>query len=385
LPKKDKELRATGYPLFPIMTRIRKRNPIVYLILLLHAQTAIADNQDESQSILSNSANETIRSPRTNAERREEGFTHEITPWLAGSMLVDLEWRRDDFSTRNGNDDTFRERSTTFQLGLIAAPWEYLQGELSFEYDTATKNWITDEAFILLEIEDWELMGGKLYTPFGEYISHFPSGPLLEFGETQTRGISLAYSPGDLMELSLTAYRGQAREVGDHSSRLDWTAAIAATIDDRYIFGLSYQSDLADANSSLVADTNNRYQRKVDAASGYFIWLADDFEVSFEVLGALDSFRELESDRDQPLAWNLEFTHFIDSDFEWALRAEGSRELEDEPEWQLGTALTWHVNHNISCSIEYLHGHFKKGMATNDADESYDHVDRIGVQISVGF
>jgi hypothetical protein len=367
------------------MTRIQKENPIVYLILLLLAPTAIAGNQVASQSIPLNSANEPVRSPRTNAERREEGTTHEITPWLTASMLVDLEWQRDDFSTRNGSDDTFREHSATFQIGLIAAPWEYLQGELSLEYDTSTNRWTTDEAFVLSEIEDWELMGGKLYTPFGEYISHFPSGPLLEFGETQTHGIGLAYSPGELFELSLTGYRGQAREAGGHSSRLDWAAAIAATIDDRYIFGLSYQSDLADANSSLVADSDNRYQRKVDAASGYFIWLADDFEISFEVLGALDSFQELESDRDQPLAWNLEFTHFIGSDFEWTLRAEGSQELEDEPEWQLGAALTWHAPHNVSCSVEYLHGHFKKGMATNDADEPYDHVDRVGAQISIDF
>lgn len=367
------------------MSRIRKGNPVAYLILLLHAPMPLADDPDNSQSILSDSANEVIRSPRTNAERRQEGVSHELTPWLTASVLVDLEWRRDDFSTRAGNDDTVLEHSATFQLGLVAAPWEYLQGELSLEYDTSSRRWTTDEAFVLFEKGDWELMGGKLYTSFGEYISHFPSGPLLEFGETRTHGISLLYSPAELIEFSFTAYRGRAREVGDHPSRLDWAAAIATTFDDRYVFGLSYQSDLADANSGLVADTGNRYQRKIGAVSGYFIWMTEDFELSFETLGALDSFRELDSDRDQPMAWNLEFSRFIDSDFEWALRAEGSRELEGEPEWQLGTALTWHVNRNISCSVEYLHGHFKSGLATNEADESYDHIDRVGVQISVGF
>jgi hypothetical protein len=367
------------------LTRIRKGCPIVHLILLLHAPTTLAGDPDNSETTLSDSANDAMHSSRTNAERRQEGVSHQITPWLAASVLVDLEWQRDDYSTRAGSDDTVREHSATFQLGLTAAPWEYLQGELALEYDTTSNRWRTDEAFVLLEKGDWELMGGKLYTPFGEYISHFPSGPLLEFGETRTHGVSLSYSPGELIELSLSAYRGRAREVGAHSSRLDWAAAIATTIDDQYIFGLSYQSDLADANSGLLADTDDRYRRKVDAASGYFIWWTEDFELSFEALGALNSFRELDSDRDQPVAWNLEFSRFIDSDFEWALRAEGSRELEGEPEWRLGTALTWHVNRNISCSVEYLHGRFKNGLATNDADEPYHHIDRVGVQISVGF
>lgn len=358
---------------------------IVYLSLLSFAQFAMADESVEIRQALSDTPDDAAHPPRTNAERRQEGVRHNIAPWLTASTLVDLEWLHDEFSIRSGGNDSIREHSANFQLGLIATPWEHIQGELSLEYDTATSDLIVDEAFVVFENEDWELTAGKLYTPFGQYISHFSSGPLLEFGETRSRGIGLSYSPGDFFDLSLTAYSGQAHEIGHHSSSLDWAAAVTATINHRYVFGLSYQSDLGDANNTLLDDSDNRYQRKVAAASGFLVWTTEDFELSFEVLGALDSFRELESDRNQPLAWNLEFVDFITPRLEWALRAEGSRELEGEPEWQLGTALSWHVNRDISCSVEYLHGHFRNGIATNQADEPYRQVDRVGLKVSIGF
>ncbi len=367
------------------MTRIRRDALVVCLALLLCAQFAIAVESIDKPPSSSAALDAVAPPPRTNAERRQDGVKHNVAPWLTASLLVDLEWQQEEFSTMGGGDDSVRTHSANFQLGLIASPWEHVQAELDLEYDTATRHGMVDEAFVTFEQDPWDLSIGKLYTPLGQYISHFPSGPLLEFGETQAHAIGLSYSPNELFDLSLTAYHGHARELGHHPSKTDWSVAVTTSINDDYVFGLSYQSDLADANSALLADSDNRYQHKVAAASGLFVWMTEDFELSFEVLGALDSFRELESDRDQPLAWNLEFASSINSQLEWALRAAGSRELEGEPEWQLGAAVTWNIYRDVRCSVEYLHGHFRHGLATDQANEPSLHVDSVGLKVSIGF
>ena len=57
---------------------------------------------------------------------------------------------------------------------------------------------------------------------------------------------------------------------------------------------MSYQSDLADADSRMLYDSGDRFNRRVGAASGYFLWSGDETELSLEALGALRDFRELD-------------------------------------------------------------------------------------------
>jgi hypothetical protein len=102
-------------------------------------------------------------------------------------------------------------------------------------------------------------------------------------------------------------------------------------------------------------------------------------------VGALRSFEELESDRNQPVAWNVEFAHFIHPRFDWAVRAAGSRELADAPEYQLGLALTWRPVERASLTVEYLHGWFSGSLATNDEDEPYARVHQFGAKLSIAF
>jgi hypothetical protein len=48
------------------------------------------------------------------------------------------------------------------------------------------------------------------------------------------------------------------------------------------------------------------------------------------------------------------------------LRLEGSHELEDAPECQVGTALTWRAGKQASVRLECLHGRFADGLAGNE-------------------
>ena len=354
------------------------------LIILLQPLYAFADEQQPLPDKADKDRE--VRLYRTNAERREVGLNHQVLPWLSASPLLELEGLIEDFDVKQGDDDNSnREGAATLQLGLVATPWETVKSELLLEYDTDSKELFVDEALVALEAEPWELEAGMMYTPFGTYISHFATGPLVEFGETRAPAVKLSYSPDDRVDISLSAYRGRARKAGTNPGRWDWAIAVEAWPRDTLFFGLSYQSDLADADSRILSENNNRHRLKVDGASGYLGWSSDLFVISLEALGALRSFRELDQDRNRPVAWNLEFVHFIDSRFEWALRLEGSQELEDAPELQFGAALTWRTGTFSSVTVEYLRGQFRGNLATNDDDRPYNHVDRFSAQFSIAF
>jgi hypothetical protein len=185
--------------------------------------------------------------------------------------------------------------------------------------------------------------------------------------------------------MAVAAYRGSARKETGESRDWDWAFSLETWPSEGLSLGLSYQSDLADADSRLLADHRNRYAQRVGAGSGYLIWSTESQEVSVEVLGALRNFQELDGNRNRPFAWNLEFTRFVDSIFEWSIRVEGSNEVEDEPHLQLGPSFTWRLTRTSALTLEYLRGRFKGELATNDDDESYDHVDRFAAQLSILF
>jgi hypothetical protein len=125
----------------------------------------------------------------TREERRDAGVKHEITDWLTASGLLEFEGILQSFSlfdtSSHPQEDDFTK---TLQLGLEISPLSWMRGELIYEYDDddESNKQTIDEAILAFEGGDFELELGKLFVPFGEYFSHFVSGPLLEFGETRT-------------------------------------------------------------------------------------------------------------------------------------------------------------------------------------------------------
>ena len=102
------------------------------------------------------------------------------------------------------------------------SPWEQIKGELLLEYDTDASQLIADEAFIALDAGEWEFELGRLYTPFGVYLSQFASGPILEYGETRSSGIKINFNPREMTDLSLMVYQGRA---GTGTDQWDWALA----------------------------------------------------------------------------------------------------------------------------------------------------------------
>jgi len=321
----------------------------------------------------------------TRSEEREAGLKHQFTPWLTAGGLAQAEWNYE--QTRFSSDQSNRsnaDKSVNMQLGATATPWSFTKGEVILDYDTTTDRVEVDEAVASLERDAWELAYGRQYLPFGVYFSHFASGPLLEFGETRDVAATLSYDFRERVDVSASVYHGQGRKISGDSTA-DWTLAMETWLNGSLSAGVSYLSDLADADSDVLSDTGHYYERRVPGLSGYLLWTAEEFEVTAEYVGATRSFRELPADRNQPRAWNLELVNFFNPRFDWALRLEGSDELEDEPQLRYGASVSLRAGRYGSVTLDYLHGRYRHNYATGDNDEFINSDNHFAAQLSLAF
>ncbi|MBK1730831.1 hypothetical protein CKO41_03230 [Thiococcus pfennigii] len=325
---------------------------------------------------------------RTLEEQQDAGDRIELTPWLHVNGLIELEATRERLTRHSDNGhDRVRDEQLTVQLGVHADLAEHLHLDAVFEHDSDIGGVETDEFILAVERDAWEMSLGRQYTPLGIYYSTFVTGPSLEFGETRAdRAVAVAYEVDERLEAVLAVYRGPAQSSSARSSEWNWAAAVNTSIGDAWSFGCSYQSDLADADSMLLADADNRYARRVGAVSAYLQWQGEQSTATFELVSATRAFEELDRDRDRPVAWNLEWVRFFPGmASEVALRLEGSKELEDEPQTRVGIALTHRISRGASVTVEYLHGRYDGVLAVDDQDEPYTRINQLGAMLSVAF
>lgn len=324
---------------------------------------------------------------RTREEAREAGLQRHLTDWLILSTLFETEIIRNSYvHDQVDNDDVSMEETFSLQLGLLLTLSTFVAFEAVVEYDSDENDFLADEAYLSFELDPWELTLGKQYTPFGTYFSRFVSGPMVEFGETQAkRSLALTYGPSDDFDITLMAYQGNA-SADDSDDEWDWSAAIEAWPLEGLALGLSYQSDLADADERLLREWDDRYRNRVAGASGYMFVVRDDYEFSFEYLTALNSFGELPRDQDRPYAWNAELSRYLTGpNVEIAVRIEGSGELPEMPGRQYGISLTNYVDRHASFTLEYLHGNFDEWTVHEEDEESLEHVNTFGAKLILEF
>lgn len=326
----------------------------------------------------------TSRLYRTRDEKREAGVRRQWTPWLSTTSLAELEWESEKYSGPD-SQQTISEEIATLQLGVKLEPADLLTGELILEYDTELDDLFIDEGALELDFGRWELVLGKYYLPFGEYYSNFFTDPILQLGEVRAYAVSLAHDFGGDTDLSVFAYRSHARPESDSGDKTDFGIAFEARPHEQLLLYLSYLSDLADSDEKILEDQNNRYARKVPGVSGQVLWLSEDYEVSFEALAATKQFKELDPDRNQPFAWNLEFVYAPHPQIDLTLRIEGSKEIEDAPKLRYGLAFNARIHRNVSFTLEALHGRFADDLAVADDDEPFTHINTLAAQVVIAF
>ena len=331
-------------------------------------------------------AKEPVRKYRTRDERRDTGMEHELTKWLSVIALAELEYVSEWFHPINSPESTrIDDFAQAVQLAVAVETFPWADLEVVVEYDSEFKNLVLDEATVAIEIGDFEIELGEFYFSFGENFSSFVSGPAIEFGETRDRGVSVSYFPSDRFDISAYFYDGDSQQFDDSDESLDWGFSIEASPTDFATFGVSYLSNLADSDEGFLADENGLFESRVDALSGFAVIGLGSFELTAEITRALSNFRELDSDRNKPRAWNAEFGYYPQRNLSVSLRLEGSSEFEGAPEFRSGVAVTYRVHNRMNLTVEFLRGAFERGLAEDSEERELDRVDSIGALLTVEF
>lgn len=345
------------------------------------------------EAILTASAiqEKTARIYRSPEERREAGLGRQLTDWLKVFGLGELETAYASNHFAGGRDRTDRERpALALQLGLEITYNDWLEAGLIYDFETDGKRKLSglDEAMVGVDLEPWGFKAGRQYVPFGEYYSHFVSGPMLDFAETRADALVIDYAMSDQLELTGYLFDGDSQRSGSRGFYADWDWGISidlATANEAIRINAGYLSDLSESDDHILADTGNSYLQRVPAWNANMLFGFDHFEMTAEVIRATRTFKELGRDRNRPFAWNLELAWFPQHSLQYALRLEFSDKLEGQPRWQYGAAATWRPFKNVSLSLEYLRSKNKKDFVLDDEDNALNSRDQVAAQLSVEF
>ena len=350
---------------------------VAILVILLFGGSAFGQEETPAQD-----ESEQARGYTTREERRSAGLKYKITDQITLTGLFESEYIYEGFKLDDDSRAHEDEFSAPLQLGLEMVASSWAKVELVYEFDIAINEHILDEAILILEAGDFDVELGKVYMPFGEYFSHFVTGPILEFGETRDAGAVLSYTPDDRIDLSTFVYKGRALQEDPDSSSLDWGFSAEYSPFEFGTLAISYLSDLADSQEHFLSESNHRYENRVPALSGYALIGYGAFEVTAEFVHALSSFEELDAEQNKPRAWNLELAYYPRNDLELAFRYERSKEFEDGPTYKIGFGATWHASKHVYVSLEYLHGKFRREFSEESEDPEPRTLHQFGARIS---
>ncbi|MGI9285400.1 MAG: LbtU family siderophore porin [Pseudomonadales bacterium] len=377
-----------------------------WLALLLALELPLLCYAAEDEDEFGEPAVQAARFYRNPEERREAGLGRQLTDWLlfSGLLEIEKEYLENKFKnniTTTEDDGAVPTIEAVFELTIF--PW--LVGEFVFEAEYDTGYFArADEILIAIESETWGLKIGRQNLPFGEYYSHFVSGPLLEFGETRATSLIADHSFNDNFEVSAFVFDSDFGEPSGNDN-YDWGLAVEYVSSNEAIrFGASYLSDLAETDERLLEEHIYTYKKRVSAWSAYALIGFDSFELTAEIVQArrtLTHFEtpatEVEQDEEsedgeveevtgfKPTSYNLELAYFPQPHLQFAVRVEHSDELEDEPEWRYGVSATWRIGKYVGVSLDYLYGDYKNDFVLDDNDNALDHSHQVAVQVVVEF
>lgn len=246
-----------------------------------------------------------VRVYRNRQERRQDSPKREIASGVGVAVIGDLEYsterlRPAEEGVTRSQDDSFSQ-SLELELEIKRSGWLHAAVVWEYTHDEEGGRDRLSEAFITLMAGDFELEVGRLFAPFGEYLSYFATGPALEFAETGLEGGVLSYGPSNRFDASLFGFKGEHRGMVGRTGRWDWGLALEFAPREKLRFGLGYLSDLAEAGEGLL-ERGARYERRVAGWNGFVEISAGPFTGTAEIVRALDSFVELEAEVDRPTA-----------------------------------------------------------------------------------
>ncbi len=376
-------------------------------VLLLAIGTPLTSFAGDEEAATVEPAAQSARFYRSPEERRDAGHGIQVTDWLLFAGLVELEQEFLENQFQNNvtvNEDEGLTPTLEAVFEVTAFPW--LIGEFVFEAEVDSGYFARiDEGLVAIETENWGLKIGRQYLPFGEFYSHFVSGPLLEFGETRATSLLADYSFNDSLEVSAFVFDSDFGKRGENDD-YDWGLALEYVSNNEAIrLGISYLSDLAETEERLLEEHVYSFQRRVSAWSAYALIGIDQIELTVEIVQARQSLKaftstalafELNEDDDEndggeevkafkPSAYNLELAYFPQPHVQFAVRVEHSNELEEAPLWRYGVSTSWRIGEHVGVALDYLYGKYKRDFVLDDSDTALEHSHQVAVQLVVEF
>jgi len=334
------------------------------------------------------SLEERVKQLEAAAGQKEEGGK-----WferLRVSGLVEVEAGYGEVDREAGDDEESSDVDlATVELAVDVQIASYVSGHVLLKYEE--DDLFVDEGYINLtggERFPAYLIAGRQYVPFGNFDTHFVTDPnTLILGETNEGAVVAGYLfGGEILDLSVGAFNGEAHEAGDDDAVDSFVAAVKAQPLTGLTLGVSYISNLAGANgfNEAVVDPEN-LNGLVDGWSAFASFeFLERFKLLGEYVAALDRFEAGEiydaadSEARKPSAWNAELGVALVENVELAIRYGGADDGSTEflPETQYGAVVNWSLFDSTNLALEYLHGEF---------EEDFQETDSLTAQLAIEF
>lgn len=309
---------------------------------------------------------------RTPEERREAGLGRQPTDWLTFSGLLEVEKEHLEERFVQAPSLSFDEHSTTtVQLGFVIDAFDWLEAEAIFEAEKQYHYFAkVDEAFVGVDLNFFGLKLGQQYLSFGEYYSHFVTGPMLELGETRRPSVIADLSAREGIEVSLYAFRGEVDELGQ-SNQIDWGASVEwKSSRESLRFGMGYLSDLAETEDPILEDGVTKVNQRVPGWNASLLWgVSNSLEITLEAVGAVEPSTDLDHSENRPSAENFEAAWAINRTLQLATRVEHSRELEEVPVWKYGFSFTWRPLERMAIAADYLYIDYARSVPLEEDED----------------
>jgi len=324
----------------------------------------------------------------------EGGLLERVKDRVKFSGLLEFGGAYQSVDNVDGTDFTESDLSlTTLQFTAQAEVNEWVNVAVDLLYEDATFARFGDQSFFTVDVaaatignqDLFPVTGtlGRIWLPFGAYLTHFPDDPLinsplpLTLGETNQKAVMMGVDHAGF-SFDAYVYRGEFTRVGrdDNIANYGFDAhyEMAAERGLELLVGASYINNIADsAGLTVYLEEEVGTDTLVEWVPGFDAYLHvayANFFFDAEYMTALDEFAPFEiatvsGEGAQPSVWNFEFGYNWDwgKNLEIAFDYAGSNECEafGFPERRYGIGFNQTIWEGVVASIAYFRDDYHEG------------------------
>lgn len=345
-------------------------------VLLLTAQTSFAIHSDDRAEMENlRQRIQALESQQKVPAKKEEGISI-LDGKVRLSVLLELEGS---YNRPRGGDAVSDLSLATAQLGAEVSLNDHVGAHIILLHEEGEdQDLVVDEAVLSLQGAvaflpgTFHLDGGRLYLPFGGYSSHLISDPLtMELGETSNTSLVASWSLEERLSFKLGVFSGNTDVNGKNDSIDSWVVALSGSPVEGITMGASWISDLAESDNGLVADAA-LHTDDVPGIAAFFTVTHGIFTVEGEYVTAAKRFDDAlvaggeDLSGGRPRAWNLELAVAPDERWEIALRLEGARDFQNDPN-RYGAVVSYGLMDHAVIALEYMYTDQRAGEQENSS------------------